>query len=410
MNYTSTNDDKQGRTPGSAMNMSQIRCVVMGAIGALFLNNLMISTTHTHRIAMSQANVSDLPADFHSKSHQLRSKENSSLDEGRQVLVDDDSNSSRLRNPRTLMGIFSSDNMFDATHRKWHRHLFNDVWKDERVCTLNQFRNSNDVSFKKKCELIITFVTAATDAPDAPTERLEETDTVDTPIEFLGDIKNPLKEDINWDDVTHLNIRDNMNDGKSQTWFYFGSKMAKLFEKTETPIDYVVKFDSDSILKLHDFLEFAHTKLPPPPYNKNIFAGALRDKGPWYFKDSKLGHVQSDMARYESHWGIEYDGVHLYLAGQCYLMSVDLAAFVAEEAPFSKMRVAKGGYLEGHEDHDIAAMVYHNPSPITLITIGKSQRFWEHPVKGAPRYNKIVKRETARVNRKPFEGKILKLY
>lgn len=201
-----------------------------------------------------------------------------------------------------------------------------------------------------------------------------------------------------------------MNEGKSQTWFYFGSKISKRFEKTESPIDYIVKFDSDSILKLYDFLEFAHTRLPPSPYNKNVFAGALRDKLPWYFKNSELGHPQSDMNRYESHWGNEYDGVHLYLAGQCYLMSSDLAAYVAEEAPFSKVRVAKGGYIEGHEDHDIAAMVYHNPSPITLITIGKNQRFWEHPVKGAPRYNKIVKREIARINREPFEGKILNLY
>jgi hypothetical protein len=208
----------------------------------------------------------------------------------------------------------------------------------------------------------------------------------------------------------YLLNRENMNEGKSQTWFYLGSKIAKQFKKTATPIDYIVKFDSDSILKLHDFLEFAHTRLPPPPYNKNIFAGALRDKGPWYFQGSDLKHPQSELARYESHWGNEHDGVHLYLAGQCYLMSTDLAAYVAEEAPFSKVRVAKGGYIEGHEDHDIAAMVYHNPSPITLISIGKSQRFWEHPVKGAPRYLKIVKRETARVKRKPFEGKMLKLF
>jgi hypothetical protein len=91
-------------------------------------------------------------------------------------------------------------------------------------------------------------------------------------------------------------------------------------------------------------------------------------------------------------------------------MSMNLAAFVASEAPFSRVRVAKGGYIEGHEDHDIAAMVYHSPLPINLITIGKSQRFWEHPVKGAPRYQKIVKRETARMNKTPFEGKVLRLY
>mmetsp|Transcript_5757 Transcript_5757/g.14381 ORF Transcript_5757/g.14381 Transcript_5757/m.14381 type:complete len:398 (+) Transcript_5757:139-1332(+) len=396
-----------GSTSRPAVSISQFRSILVGAIGALFINNLMISISSTHQPSLaSESQI--ITSDFHSTSNrhferQLR------YDEGRKIVANED-DLRRLRNPRILFGIFSSDNIFDGTHRKWHRHLFNDIWKDQRVCSLDEFRASDEISFRQKCELVYTFVAGSSTDPDAPTERLEETDTADNPIEYPGGMKSPLKEDINWPDVTHLNIRENMNDGKSQTWFYFASKIAKQFEKTPSPIDYVVKFDSDSMLKLHDFFEFAHTRLPPAPYNKNIFAGSLRNKGPWYFQGSGLGHPESELSRYESYWGNEYDGVHLYLAGQCYLMSIDLAAFVAEEAPFSKVRVAKGGYIEGHEDHDIAAMVYHNPSPITLITIGKSQRFWEHPVKGAPRYLNIVKRETARVNREPFEGKILKLY
>lgn len=430
MNASSSTNNKGGRKPrGSASIASQLRLMLVGAIGALFLNNLLLSTTTTQHQAGSGSGGSHIiSSDFYSMSDRLveekpvlqsspssKSKSmsmtsSSSLNGGRKLLTDDDDVVRPLRNPRTLMGIFSSDNMFDGTHRTWHRHLFNDIWKDERVCTLSQFRTSNDTTVQQKCELIYTFVAAASDDPNAPTERLEETDTADNPIELLGGYKNPMKGDINWPDVTHLNIRENMNEGKSQTWFYFGSKIANEFRKTSTPIDYVMKFDSDSILRLHDFLELAHTRLPPAPYNKNIFAGALRDKGPWYFKNSKLGHPQSELSRYESHWGREYDGVHLYLAGQCYLMSTDLAAFVAAEAPYSRVRVAKGGYIEGHEDHDIAAMVFHNPLPISLITIGKTQRFWEHPVKGAPRYNKIVKRETARVKRTPYEGKMLRIY
>ena len=79
------------------------------------------------------------------------------------------------------------------------------------------------------------------------------------------------------------------------------------------------------------------------------------------------------------------------------MMSTDLTAFVAAEAPFSRVRIREGGYIEGIEDHDISAMVFHSPSPINLLTIGKSQRFWEHPVKGRKRYNQIVLRETARM-------------
>ena len=425
------NNSKGERGGSAARTASKLRFMIMGAIGALFLNNLLISSRHHHSNSWSSS--PDMPShvgisrpisatgaggvrissDFYSTSDRLvEEKPASSFTVGLELSTSEEtangSNAPHLRHPRILMGIFSSDNMFDGTHRTWHRRLFENIWKDERVCTLSQFRNDNTT--QQKCELIYTFVSGSNTDPNAPTERLEDTDTKDTPIELISGYKNPLKDDINWPDVTHLNIRENMNEGKSQTWFYFASKLADQFSHSSTPIDYAMKFDSDSILRLHDFLEFAHTRLPPAPYNNNIFGGALRDKGPWYHDNSKLSHPASELSRYESHWGREYDGVHIYLAGQCYFMSMNLAKFVASEAPFSRVRVAKGGYIEGHEDHDIAAMVYHSPLPINLITIGKTQRFWEHPVKGAPRYQKIVKRETARVNKTPYKGKVLRLY
>lgn len=200
----------------------------------------------------------------------------------------------------------------------------------------------------------------------------------------------------------HCDCSENMNDGKSPTFFYFATTVVEEFGN----IDYVMKLDADAILHLHDFFLFAHEHLPPAPYNTNIFAGALRDKAGW----AKDMHPPQDMARFESFWGNEFEGVHLYLAGQCYLMSYDLAKFVAEEAPFAKTRIAKGGYLEGHEDHDVSSMAFHSPTPVHMITIGKSQRFWEHPVKGQPRWIRIEKRERARMNQQLFEGKSLRLY
>jgi hypothetical protein len=209
MNTSDSTKNKRGGTPARpAVTASQLRCLLMGAIGALFVNNLMISTRAVrHHIESSGSHI--IPRDFYSTSNRLikeQSAVESPLDGGRKLLTDDD-DLRRLRNPRTLMGIFTSDNIFDGTHRTWHRHLFNDIWKDQRVCTLDQFRASNDTSFQQKCELIFTFVAAANGDPNAPTERLEDTDTADTPIEFQGGYKSPVKEDINWPDVTHLNIR-----------------------------------------------------------------------------------------------------------------------------------------------------------------------------------------------------------
>jgi len=86
------------------------------------------------------------------------------------------------------------------------------------------------------------------------------------------------------------------------------------------------------------------------------------------------------------------------------LLSRDLAEFVAEEAPFSKP------YQEGHEDHDVSAMAFHSPTPIHLLTISKRQRFWEHPVKGEPRWRRVWSREVARMEGSQFEGRTLRLY
>jgi hypothetical protein len=153
-----------------------------------------------------------------------------------------------------------------------------------------------------------------------------------------------------------------MNDGKSQTFLYFASLVLE-----ELELDYAMKLDADALLHLHDYFFFAHHHLPPAPYNTNIFAGALRNKAFWPPGEPR------DLNRKESFWGNKFEGVHLYLAGQMYLMSYDLCQFVAGEAPWAKQQqIGPGGYLEGHEDDDISAMAFHSPTPIHVVTIGKS--------------------------------------
>ena len=119
-------------------------------------------------------------------------------------------------------------------------------------------------------------------------------------------------------------------------------------------IYYAMKFDSDASLLFHRFLKFAQKELPPTPYYRRIYAGILRDKHRW-------NQTQSDptVMRKEGYWRQEYERVHVYLAGQCYLMSRDLVEWVVEEAPRSS------AYLEGEEDHDLSAMVFHSPKPLT---------------------------------------------
>lgn len=51
-----------------------------------------------------------------------------------------------------------------------------------------------------------------------------------------------------------------MNDGKSQTWFYYASTLAD-----DLGIDYVGKLDLDTMLYLDKFFASKEMHLPPAP-------------------------------------------------------------------------------------------------------------------------------------------------
>jgi hypothetical protein len=89
-----------------------------------------------------------------------------------------------------------------------------------------------------------------------------------------------------------------------------------------------------------------------------------------------------------SFWDAEYyTGMHLYLAGQLYLMSVDVAEILVEEARRSSANHHhnnnNNNYLAGHEDHDVISMIQvATPLNKTIrwISMPRHFRFWEHPV------------------------------
>lgn len=290
------------------------------------------------------------------------------------------STSSKLR---ILVGILSADFYNDSVYRKRHRELFK-LWNDPRVCSLPDFKQRTVVE-RDVCEFIYTFVIGAGNET-TPTELLDDS----RPMEVERPIKG-ITKDLNKDDVTLLNIKENMNEGKSQTWIKYASEIAEQYN-----IDYVAKCDADTIFHLHEFFHFAYKNMPPSPYNKGMFIGALRDKAYW-----PRHTTDEERVRYESYFGKYFEGVHLYIAGQIYIMSIDVAKFIGKEALDNKC-----SYCEGHEDHDISTMAFYNPEPIKLVCIGRHQRFWEHPVKGEPRWKRIWARETARMSGIPFEDKL----
>lgn len=163
-----------------------------------------------------------------------------------------------------------------------------------------------------------------------------------------------------------------MNDGKSQTWFYYGSTVAEKYG-----FEYVGKMDTDSLPYLDKYFEFADTTLPPAPYNTRVLAGTIVDKRWWPERPEKENDAK------ESYFNRRYSTLHLYAAGQMYIMSTDLAKGVGEVC--SNLPQTRE-YVEGHEDHDVSMMAFlalqdKMDYPIKLIIIALDNPWWKHETK-----------------------------
>ena len=145
----------------------------------------------------------------------------------------------------------------------------------------------------------------------------------------------------------------------------------------------------------------------------HVLATAFRHKAWWYHNDNS-NLTQSQIIQMEDYWMHEYyAGMHLYMSGECYLVSLELAQAIVDGC--RRLGTTKHPYLAGHEDHD--ATVYmemglqqqqqqqqsssinnHNNHAIRWIGMPKHVRFWEHPVKADFWWNRILKREQRRVS------------
>jgi Galactosyltransferase len=274
---------------------------------------------------------------------------------------------------RVLFGIMSADFKKDCSYRGWIRELFQ-IWNDSRICSLSHFKI---LPADNSCEIIYTFVIGAN--PNATTSLIDDS----RPFETEHPPVAQNCEDFGEADMTMLDIRENMNEGKSQTWMYYGSIIAYKYN-----LDYVAKCDTDTVLYLDSYFEFAHKSMPPAPFNHNMYIGAMLPKSRW--RTNRTDKREID--RYEGHFNRNFGGIHVYMAGQLYIMSPDLANFVGKEAQRSGC-----SYCEGVEDHDIGTMVYHNPDPVKTVAVGTHQLFWQHEVKRSGQWLGILARERDRM-------------
>ena len=184
-----------------------------------------------------------------------------------------------------------------------------------------------------------------------------------------------------------------MNEGKSQTWFYYGGIVSK-----ELNIEYVGKMDTDSLPYLDKYFDFADNTLPPFPYSTRVLAGTIVDKQWWPKKSDKENDIK------EAYFNKRYSTLHLYAAGQMYIMSQDLAEGVGEVC--SNLNETRT-YSEGHEDHDVSTYAFmalrdSMDYPIKLIIIALDNPWWRHETKlryGVRKWRKSWDEEIVRMRK-----------
>ncbi len=192
---------------------------------------------------------------------------------------------------------------------------------------------------------------------------------------------------------------ENDHNGKSQTFLNYAYRhVFGSFSDHENPwIEYCIKISPDTFLSLDKYFAFARTELAPAPFHRGVLGGVLRDKsyGMSSSQDGKelVTYTSNELPRLESFWGNEFEGIHLYMSGQMYILSCDLVEFVLKEVPYSRLRVAPGGYVLQQEGHDIFSMAFHSPTPLHVITIAKSQRFWTFPVIRDDHWKRLLSQE-----------------
>lgn len=235
-----------------------------------------------------------------------------------------------------LIGIFST--LEEEELRTSVRSSFF-VHRDGRVCSLQEYVKSGHR--KKVCQILYTFVIGAN--PGGPTLILDDSSFRRTAAPETGE-----------PDITWLNIRENMQDGKTQTWFSFAASFTRRYE-----IDYVAKMDMDTVLDTRALLEFIDVNLPPKP------------KVPAPDRRKRYGGLLQEFLACGSYIHCQMLRGTVYMSGQFYFVSGDLAEYISSDV-FNSSQLRTG-----FEDLDFGLWVFSYPATVNLVVMS-GEMVWVH--------------------------------
>ena len=261
--------------------------------------------------------------------------------------------------PRLLLGIMSvldhdSEQVRRQTIRETYLSFFSQSETERhRICALAELLDKSRADHSilvRDCQLAYTFVVGGN--PEGSTERLTFTDP--EPLTLAPAVSEP--------DVVVLNIKENMNDGKSQTYFKYGTTVVD----NQLYFDYIIKCDTDTLIFPEYFLNYEMKRLPVFPNNVRVYGGF-------------------DLLSRED---------AMYYAGSLYFLSVDMARYISSDACDRKTLDVFS------EDRALGLFAHSHPLPLKRVNIGLpsseehkmgTKALWsrtaaKHPVKNVTAY------------------------
>ena len=263
--------------------------------------------------------------------------------------------------PTFLWGIATADNDDGRYRRAILRETYLSFYKTDakhphRICSLNDVLLKTVTLEEDHCQVAYAFFIGGN--PSGPSELLFPNTSYPirtTAIPKTSTIRNDEH------DVVYLNIRENQEDGKMPTWFKYASMVV---EEQKYPFDYIAKVDSDTLVFIPAFLEFAQVHM----MMTMMTAGLNSRDDPKEKK--KLVHVGLPMfnyfcnpkSRHHDHsCPLPLTG-GLYMSGEVSIMSSELARVMTSKdcirSPFIR-----------HEDILLSNWAFHCAANITNSTV-----------------------------------------
>lgn len=267
---------------------------------------------------------------------------------------------SQDRRPRFLFGIFSTLRHHDFSRRNVIRRTY--LASDpHRICSIKELPN------KPYCQIVYTFVVGANSSgvldlvessPSSLTVNITEHPVLDDYGEEV-----PLE-----DDVTYLNLQENMEYGKSPSWFLYANMLVDQFS-----IDFIAKVDSDTLVFPQRFLDEFATFLPMKNHSHVV---------------NLTKHDVASTSELRVYGGVPNDSIgcgglrrphcaqmggKTYMQGQLHFLSADLSRYIT-----SIPQDLRRELFVPIEDLCTAKYVHSHPKPVLEAVVSPQQQLWEH--------------------------------